>query len=67
MERLITGVMWYNMGNDTIGIVRTVKDNEVRYWIGTGGGHNEEADEESIANVGAKFPKEAGDALFNTN
>jgi hypothetical protein len=58
--------IWFAGGKGTIGIVRTESDQgEIGYFIGTGDGMHEVIDVNNIAALGAKFPDNAGDLLFN--
>jgi len=47
-----------------IGIIKVSNEYEVKYYIGTGWGIDQEEDEEKIKTYGAKFPKYIGDMLF---
>lgn len=60
--------MWFTEAGQyrPLGIVQVMTDYaDVKYYIGTGHGENEREDQEHIVEYGAKFPKEAGDKLFN--
>jgi hypothetical protein len=71
---MITGSKWFT-GNECIGIVQIVQDNQkddyrqtgnanFKYYIGVGQGQNENVDARHIADYGLPFDKLAGDALF---
>ena len=61
----ITGTAWFTSADGTVGIVRALTEwNEVEYYISSVRGHNEQEDSYHIRDWGARFPKEAGDALF---
>jgi hypothetical protein len=58
--------IWFSGGKGTIGIVRAESDQgEIGYYIGTGDGMHEVIDVNNIAALGARFPDNAGDLLFN--
>ena len=70
----ILGVRWFS-GRHCIGIVQVISDEEVstyrqtgnaeyKYYIGSGVGHDEKEDMQTIADWGISFDKEAGDVLF---
>lgn len=57
--------LWFEGGKGTIGIVKARSDHgEIGYYIGAGDGLHEIIDINNIANLGAKFPKEAAEVLF---
>ena len=57
--------LWFNGGKGTIGIVKARADHgEIMYLIGAADGLHEIIDINNIANLGAKFPKEAAEVLF---
>lgn len=62
-------VKWFSHINSTIGVVRMRDEitNELKFYIGNGHGLSEEDDYLEILAWGAKFPVEAGKALFNMN
>lgn len=48
-----------------IGIVKVINDmKDIKYYIGTSIGGGQQADEQYIAEYGAKFSKEAGEKLL---
>jgi len=57
--------IWFTpMMGPIIGIV-AVKDEEiVKYFIGTASGHDELADEQHIAQYGARFPASIANPMF---
>lgn len=56
---------WFSNSQGTIGIVMTeTEENGIRYHIGKAIIGDEGEDAQYIADFGASFPKEAGDALF---
>lgn len=57
----ILGSTWW--GN--IGVVKVELDGEIRLFIGTGYGFNQEADERKIANWGSSF--NPNDLFFKTD
>jgi hypothetical protein len=60
----IIGVRWF-CGQSTVGVVRVQDEYDgIKYYIGTGEGHVEEADMQNIAEWGSTFPTAAGDVLF---
>lgn len=74
---MITGVRWFT-SRSCVGIVQVVQDHEkeqyrqsgmadFKYYIGMGGGRDEQTDTVSIAEWGAPFDKAAGDVLFSVN
>lgn len=69
MASRVVSVIWFTTGPNTIGVIKTVNIGltEVNYRIGVGKGENEADDVRMIKDYGAKFPKEAGDALFNSD
>lgn len=71
---MIEGVRWFT-GRVCIGIVQVVPNHQkeqyrqtgdanFKYYIGLGGGRNEETDKEGIAEWGSPFDTAAGDFLF---
>ena len=71
---MITGSIWF-AGNECIGIVQIVQDQQVeeyrqtgiadfKYYIGVGQGQNEKTDSQYIADYGVPFNREAGNVLF---
>jgi len=74
-------VVWFTASSHVIGIVRVeehpfdydddgnlVKNDftgPYKYYIGIGAGYDEQADFQRIRDWGAKYPRPAGDALFN--
>ena len=57
--------LWFNGGKGSIAIVKAMNDHrEVMYFIGAGDGLHEVIDINNIANLGARFPKEAAEVLF---
>lgn len=57
--------LWFSGGKGTIGIVKAKSDHgEIMYLIGAADGLHEVIDINNIANLGAKFPKEAAEVLF---
>ena len=59
---------WFNPAGSMppIGIVKVEnKNGEVKYYIGTAIGLNEEEDARYISMYGAHFPFESGEKLFN--
>ena len=60
----ILDVKWF-CGRSTVGVVRVQDEYDgIKYYIGTGEGHVEEADMQYIADWGSTFPPIAGDILF---
>lgn len=59
---------WFS-ARDCIGVVRVQTDYDgVKYYIGVAQKQNtEDTDIKSIADWGARFPKEAGDLLFGVS
>jgi hypothetical protein len=55
------------MGGPIIGVVRVLSgDGEgIKYYIGTAQGKDKEADEQHIAQTGARFPDTSGSPLFD--
>lgn len=54
----ILGATWYSPWTtnlDIIGIVKVNDYGEIKYYIGTGAGENEQEDIENIVEKGAKF------------
>lgn len=71
---MIEGVRWFE-GKVRIGIVQVVSDHQkehyrqtgdadFKYYIGVGGGRDEQHDKEGIVDLGAPFDTAAGDMLF---
>lgn len=60
------GFVWFTSGNNVIGVGRMVDKytGEVKYYINAVDGDDEERDKSRVMDWGARFPKEAGDALF---
>ena len=57
--------LWFSGGKGTIGIIKARSDHgEIGYYIGAADGLHEIIDINNIANLGAKFPKEAAEVLF---
>lgn len=69
MASRVVAVTWFTTGPNTIGVIKTVNIGltEVKYRIGVGRGESEAEDVRMIKDYGAKFPKEAGDALFDSD
>jgi hypothetical protein len=60
----ILDIRWF-CGRSTVGVVRIQDEYDgIKYYIGTGEGHYEEADKQNIADWGSTFPTDAGDILF---
>ena len=60
----ILDVRWF-AGHACVGVVRVEDEYDgVKYYIGVGEGHVEEADMQHIASWGSTFPNDAGDVLF---
>lgn len=58
---------WFSPGAGmaTIGVVKTINEtDEIKFYIGTGGGVSEEADKKRIAEYGAYVPRAVGNLLF---
>jgi|GEM_PF-3386930 hypothetical protein len=65
---MIKGKIWFSPAGSMplIGIVKVEnKMGEIKYYIGTGLGVNEEEDARYISMYGAHFPFESGEKLFN--
>jgi len=63
----ILGSYWFSPGGSmqVIGIVKVINDmKDIKYYIGTSIGGGQQADEQYIAEYGAKFSKEAGEKLL---
>lgn len=71
---MIEGVRWFT-GRVCIGIVQVVPDHQkehyrqtgdadFKYYIGVGGGRDEQHDKQGIAELGVAFDTAAGDLLF---
>lgn len=62
----VLGVTWFTNGRGPIGIARVECEDtgEVKYYISAVDGFNEAVDTNIVASLGARFPDEAGDALF---
>ena len=57
---------WFTGGTGSVGIVMAQDDHgEVGYYIGIGMGMHEGIDINRIAAIGARFPTELGEILFN--
>lgn len=52
----IIGKVWFTPQNQSIGIVLVDNGYEKKAYIGTGHGHNEEDDTNTIAKFGTPFP-----------
>ena len=64
MKKIID-VMWFTESQGTLGIVKVDDEFDgVRYFIGLCLGLDMKEDQQHIADWGAKFPKKAGDKLF---
>ena len=66
VEKKILDAIWFHeMGSfKPIGIVKIDNGFEIKYYIGTCNGENEETDRINIMERGAKFPAEAAEKLF---
>lgn len=62
----ILGSTWFSqMGGTFIGVVKTQNEaGEIKYYIGSCLGDNQEDDEKHIAEAGAKFPEDAGKIIL---
>lgn len=61
----VLSVRWFCAGHGNVGIVRCFDDYEgIQYFIGQCSGLNEELDKRHIAELGSRFPYEAGSILF---
>lgn len=60
------GIMWFANGRGSVGIARTQDEEtgEIEYYISPVDGFNEAVDTNLVVALGARFPNEAGDALF---
>jgi len=59
---------WFSpMASQIIGIVKVLSgDGEgIKYYIGMASGHDKDADEQHIAQTGARFPDSSGALLFD--
>ena len=58
--------MWFTpMGGQLIGLVAVKTDHEgIQFFIGTAAGHDKAADEDHIAQCGARFPASAAGPMF---
>lgn len=63
---ILDSIWFTEMGSvRPIGIVRCqTNEGEIKYYIGTADGLNEELDEVTISRQGARFPNIQGDSLF---
>ena len=66
MDRKILGSLWFTeMGSfGSIGIVLVDTGHGHKSYIGTSRGLNQKADEQKIANMGARFPTDVALKLF---
>jgi hypothetical protein len=60
----ILGTVWFCAGHGNVGVVRVNNGFEIKYYIGQCFGIDEKQDITHIADLGSRFPSEAGDALF---
>lgn len=64
-EREIIDVVWFCAGHGNVGIVQVLDPYDgYIYYVGQCSGIDAEADTKWIADWGSRFPKAAGDALF---
>lgn len=57
---------WFTTPDSLVGIVLyQTSTGELKSYIGTGNGSYREADEQKIAQFGAKFPNSAAASIFN--
>lgn len=64
----ILDVRWFCAGHGNAGIVRVQSEYEgIKYYIGQCTGHDEEFDQQHIADWGSSFPTDAGDVLFGVD
>lgn len=62
----VLDVLWYTNKNGCVGIAKVMSEYEgIVYYISAVEGLNVDSDTHYIMNWGAKFPKEAGDVLFD--
>lgn len=58
-------VTWFTSGRGLVGIVEATQDDGERgYWIAPCDGFSEVIDANLVASRGARFPEDAGRALF---
>ena len=63
--KVLDSIWFTQMGGSLIGIAKVQTEYDgVKYYIGTGSGMDQETDAMHIAETGAKFPIEAGEAIF---
>ena len=63
--KVVDSIWFTPMGGTVVGIVRCVDDvGNAKYYIGNGNGMSQDADEDMIARLGAKFPLQVGNQLF---
>lgn len=63
--KILDSVWFTQMGGTLIGIVKVQNEvGEIKYYIGSCLGDDQEKDEKHIAERGARFPSEAGQKLM---
>ena len=62
----IADVRWFNGGAGCVGVVKVIDVyDRIWYYVGIAQGDDDEQDAMHIAASGARFPKKAGEAVFN--
>ena len=56
--------VWFTQYAHCIGIVKVQTYDEIKFYIGVGNGRDQKADEQFIAERGARFPQYAGESLL---
>ena len=65
-KKVLDSIWFHEMGSfNPIGIVKVDNGFEIKYYIGTCKGENEEVDNIKIMETGARFPSTAAEKLFD--
>ena len=61
----VVDVFWFCAGHGNVGIVKCLNESaEIKYYVGSCTGMDEDIDMRHIANLGSRFPDAAGKLLF---